>query len=175
MTGIGMSLSPSFSRSVRYGRKATRDSACIPAGSVDQKSSCKSRRAGRDELPSSRDADRQTYTYSHTNVRSSPKYTFPPSPRILSSSCFTFSFSSSRASLCERHPFHVALALLDVLREEAALGIHLIDRFTAPEDIPSPHYPWHVFSPRWPTRGPVSSEVNMSSVLEIDRLTARAA
>jgi len=46
--------------------------------------------------------------------------------------------------LSKRYLFHATLTL--ERREGAARGIHLIDRFTASEDIPSPHYPWHVFS-----------------------------
>lgn len=111
-----LSLSLSLRGLIRHSKKS--NVATLPASwpvRLDQKSSCKSRRV-RARRASEHLAARmhKPYIYSHTNVDFSPECTsLPFSPRgdslFFVEACFTFSFSSS---LCKRHLFHAALALL---------------------------------------------------------------
>lgn len=147
-----LSFFPSFSLFLSSPRGPIRHSKksnaafCIPTSSVDQKSSCKSRRAGRDELLSScgeRAANSRTHTVAQEYTFACGTRTYVLIPRIpwpLSIERVFLVFFSFLL-LSKRHLFHATLAL--ERREGAARGIHLIDRFTASEaeGIPSPHYP----------------------------------
>lgn len=176
---VSLSLSLSFSVfAVRYSIR--RKAFCIPTSSVDQKSSCKSRRAGRDELPSGEHAaNSRTHTVTQEHTFACGTRTYVLIPRIPWPLSIERVFHVFFLLLSKRHLFHATLAL--ERREGAARGIHLIDRFTASEDIPSPHYLWHVFSRAAFPPGPLCpgtclcSKVNLSSMLGIARLTTRTA
>jgi len=82
-----------FLRTIQHSKKSN-TAFYIPVSSVDQKSSCKSRRAGRDELPSwgTRGG---THEPTHSRAERECTYSSRGFPGLSPSSvCFTFSFFS---------------------------------------------------------------------------------
>jgi len=78
-----------FLRTIQHSKKSN-TTFYIPVSSVDQKSSCKSRRAGRDELPSW-----GTHELTHSRAERECTYSSRGSLGLSPSSvCFTFSFFS---------------------------------------------------------------------------------